>query len=133
MLRLLIAGFLIAHGLIHAAIWLPQAFGVRAAADPGAPFDPGYSWLITGASAGGARWLSIFLALVAAIGYVIAGTGLLAHQSWWTTFAVAASAASLALFLLYFNVWLSAAVLIDISLLAWLLGLYGSPAARLGM
>ena len=31
---------LIAHGLVHAAIWPPQAFGVRATADQHGPFDP---------------------------------------------------------------------------------------------
>src|SRR3712207_1451541 len=114
MVRLLFGSFLIAHGLIHAAIWLPQAFDVRTAADPTAPFDPGHSWMLSGIGNDGVRWLSVGLAVVATLAYVMAGAGLFAHQAWWRTLTLGATTASLALFLIYFTPWLSAAVLIDI-------------------
>jgi hypothetical protein len=40
MVRVLLSGFLIAHGLVHIAIWAPKH-------DPEkAPFDASHSWLI---------------------------------------------------------------------------------------
>jgi hypothetical protein len=41
MWRLLFIGFLIAHGLVHLAIWL-----MPKPPDQKAPFDPGHSWLL---------------------------------------------------------------------------------------
>jgi hypothetical protein len=132
MVRVAIGVFLVAHGLIHAAIWLPQAFGVRASSDPASPFDPGYSWLFSGFSDGGARWLSVLLALVAALAFVAAGVGLFAHQGWWRTLTVGASAVSLALFLFYFNPWLSLAVPIDVALLWALLWAHWPSVEQVG-
>jgi hypothetical protein len=41
MWRLLFVGFLIAHALVHGAIWATPA-----SKDPKAPFDAGHSWLL---------------------------------------------------------------------------------------
>ena len=117
MLRIMLGLFLAAHGLVHLPIWLPQAFGVRAAADPNAPFDPGYSWLLQPLGEDAVRWLSIGLAVVAAVAFVGAGAGLLAHQAWWRPLTVVAAGVSLTLVLVYFTPWLSAAVGINVALI----------------
>ena len=132
MVRLMFGGFLMAHGLIHAAIWLPQVFGVSAAADPTAPFDPGHSWIIGGLGDGGVRWLSVTLALVATAGFVMAGVGLFAYQGWWRPLTVGACLVSLALFLIYFSPWLSAAVLINVALLFALLWAHWPAVEHVG-
>ncbi|MDQ3855587.1 MAG: hypothetical protein M3281_04240 [Chloroflexota bacterium] len=117
MLRLLIAGFLMAHALIHGAIWLPQAFFGAKEWAPGSPFDPGHSWLLSPSVGNAARWPSVLLAVAAAVMYLAAGAGLFAGDEWWRTAAVAASVLSLALFALYFNPWLSLAVVIDVAII----------------
>lgn len=132
MLGVLLGSFLIAHGLVHAAIWLPQAFGVNATLDPTAPFDPGHSWLLQSVSDGGLRWLSVGMALVATLGFVVAGVGLFAHQELWRPLTIGTCVISLALFLVYFTPWLSAAVLIDAALLLALLVAHWPAAAQVG-
>jgi hypothetical protein len=132
MTRLFLGLFLLAHGLIHMAIWLPQAFSLQAATGPDAPFDPGHSWVISGFSEGGARWLSVALALVATAVYVGAGASLFASQPWWRPLTIAASVASLTLLVLYFTPWLSAAVLIDVMLLLAVLWAHWPSVARVG-
>lgn len=132
MLRLTIGVFLIAHGLIHAAIWLPQAASRSAPASGTAPFDPGYSWLFSGVSEDASRWLAALLAIVAAALYIGGGFGLFAHLEWWRAITVAASVASLALFALYFNPWLSLAVLIDVALVWALVWIHWPSVAQVG-
>lgn len=75
MVRLLLGGFVIAHGLVTAAIW-------SAPAADGGPFDATHSWLL-----GDLRSLAVGLALVAAAGFVLAGLGFLTHRSWWGRWA----------------------------------------------
>jgi hypothetical protein len=55
----------------------------------------------------------VALALVAAIGFVLAGVGFLAHQSWWGAFGIGAGVVALALMALYFNPWLLAGIAIS--------------------
>lgn len=121
MLRLVIGGFLIVHGLIHAAIWLPQAFQVRATATADAPFDPGHSWLISRGSVDVARWSSLTLAILAVVFLVAAGVGLWLGLSWWSPAAIIGSLISLLLFVLFFDPWLVLGIAIDLALL-WSLG-----------
>jgi hypothetical protein len=117
MVRVLSGLFLIAHGLVHAA--------VRAAPQTAtAPFDPGHSWLFGGLGiAGGiARALSIGLATVALRGFIGAGLGLFAGREWWRALAVGAAAVSLVLVAFYFHPWLSGAVALNAGIvlaLAW--------------
>ena len=85
--------FLIAHGLVHLAVWLPPS-----AAD--APFDPGRSWLL-----GDARPAARTLAFVACAGLVISGALVLSGAGAGAAFAVVGSAISLALVLLTFSPW----------------------------
>jgi hypothetical protein len=78
MIRILLGGLIIAHGLVTAAIWASPA-------REGEPFRAAHSWVL-----GEARSLAMALALVAALGFVLAGTGFLAHQAWWGAFGVGA-------------------------------------------
>ena len=64
MWRLLFIGFLIAHGLVHLAIWL-----LPRPSDQEAPFDPDHSWLL-----GDQQTVAALLAVTAA---AAAGFGLM--------------------------------------------------------
>jgi hypothetical protein len=89
-----IAGlFLIAHGLVHLAIWLPRP-------DEKAPFDVGRSPF-----AGEVRRLAVALAIAAAAVLGLAGLGLLVAAPWWIPVAVAGAGISAALLVLTFNPW----------------------------
>jgi hypothetical protein len=101
MVRVLVGGFVVAHGLVTAAIWASPAKG-------GEPFRATHSWVL-----GDVRSLAVALALVAALGFVLAGVGFLAHQSWWGVFGIGAGAVALVLMGLYFNPWLLAGIAIS--------------------
>jgi hypothetical protein len=114
MLRLVLIGFLIAHGLVHVALWTPKY-------DPEtAPFDPSRSWLL-----GDQRSLARLLAFVAAALLVVAGVGLAVHGEWWRPTAVIGMSVSSALLLFYFNVWylfilaVNAALIVGIAFMDW--------------
>lgn len=114
MVRLLLTGFLVAHGLVHVAIWAPRY-------DPEtAPFDPSRSWLL-----GDRRSLARLLAFAAALILVLAGVGLAVQGEWWRPTAVIGMSVSSALLLLYFNVWylfilaVNTALIVGIALMDW--------------
>jgi hypothetical protein len=100
--------FLIAHGLIHVALYAPPT------AD--APFDPARSWLFGRRL----RPLALTLAAVTTLIFAIAGIGLLAHQDWWQAASVAGASASLVLLALFFHPWLSFGVAINVAII-WVL------------
>jgi hypothetical protein len=101
MVRVLVGGFVVAHGLVTAAIWMSPR-------KDGEPFRATHSWVL-----GDVRSLAVALALVAAFGFVLAGVGFLAHLSWWGVFGVGAGAVALVLMGLYFNLWLLAGIAIS--------------------
>ena len=114
MFRVLLVGFLIAHGLVHVALWAPKY-------DPEtAPFDASHSWLI-----GDRRRLAQVLAFSAAAVLVLAGLALGVHGSWWRPTAVVGLTVSTALLLLYFNSWylfilaVNGALIVGITWLDW--------------
>jgi hypothetical protein len=115
MWRLLFIAFLIAHGLVHLAIWL-----MPKPADEKAPFDPDHSWLI-----GDQKALAVVLAVTAAALLVGGGLGLWSHAGWWRSVAVVGLATSLGLMVVYFNPWylfiqaINAALILGIVWLAW--------------
>ena len=89
-----IAGlFLIAHGLVHLAIWLPKPDGK-------APFDVGHSPF-----AGNVRRLASSLAITAAVILALGGLGLIGDAPWYVPVTVTGAAVSAALLLLTFNRW----------------------------
>jgi hypothetical protein len=96
--------FLIAHALVHLAVWLPS---------PGqdAPFDPRRSWLL-GDAAGAARTL----ALAACSLLVGSGVLVLAGAQAGAALAVVGAVVSLTLVLLTFHPWLLGAVAIDVAI-----------------
>jgi hypothetical protein len=100
-LRVLLGLFVVAHGLVTLGIW-------TAPVTEKAPFNPSHSWLL-----GDARTFAITLAVVAAITFVVAGGGFLAHQDWWAISGIAAGAVAVVLMGLYFNPWLPAGVVIS--------------------
>ena len=95
-----------------AAVWgIPKAAGKGAG-----PFDPAHSWLFRDA-----RPLAILLAILAAVLYVIAAAGLVAHADWWRPIAVAASGAFVVLMTVFFNPWLIAGWRLSARLIAGIL------------
>jgi sulfite exporter TauE/SafE len=93
MWRFLFIGFLIAHGLVHLAIWL-----MPKPPDDKAPFVASHSWLI-----GDRKVIAASLAVVAAALLVLAGMGLWAHADWWRVVAVLGLGISFGLMVVYFN------------------------------
>ena len=112
MLRVLLIGFLIAHGLVHVAIWAPTY-------DPEtSPLDPSRSWLI-----GDRRALAQVLAFSAAAILVVSGIALWADGGWWRPTAVVGLSISTALLLLYFDRWYLLILAVNIALIvgiAWM-------------
>lgn len=108
-MRWLAGLFLVAHGLVHLAIWLPRH-------QEGAPMDPGHSPFL-----GDVRAASVVLAVIAAVAFVVAGIGVLLATTWWAPVAIGAAAVSLALVALTFTPWWLFAVVIDVAVivLAW--------------
>src|SRR5688572_12506096 len=108
--------FLIAHGLVHAAVWLTPNGG------PG-PSDPAHSWALGGLGLGdvAARVLSMALAMEETAGFVLVGIGLLPRRWWSRPEAAVVAAAGLGLIVLFFDPWLSVGLAIEIAILAALL------------
>ncbi|MDQ0754462.1 hypothetical protein [Arthrobacter sp. B3I4] len=92
-MRWLAGLFLIAHGLVHLAIWLPRQ-------DAKAPFDVGHSPF-----AGDVRRPATALAIAAAVVLAVAGLGVLTAAPWWVPVTVAGAGVSAALLVLTFNLW----------------------------
>jgi len=115
MWRLLFIAFLIAHGLVHLAIWL-----MPRPAEEKAPFDPDHSWLL-----GNQKTVAVVLAVMAAVLLLAGGLGLWAHAGLWRGVAAIGLAISLGLMVVYFNPWylfigaINAALIVGIVWLAW--------------
>lgn len=111
MLHIAAGVFLILHGALHAAIWIPPQ---RHEPTPG--FGSQASWLFADV-----RAAVVSLAVVAAGGFALSGVAYLTEQTWWGGPAVGAAAASLALITATFTPWWSAAILIDLAIVyaAW--------------
>ena len=106
MLRVVLIVFLIAHGLVHIAIWAPKY-------DPAkAPFDAAHSWLI-----GDQRALAKVLAFAAAVILVLAGVALWADVGWWRPTAIAGLTVSTALLVVYFSRWYLFIIAVNITLI----------------
>ena len=105
MLRVLLGAFIVAHGLLTAFIWIssPKA---------DAPFRATHSWLL-----GEARPVAVVVALVAAAGFLLAGVGVIAEQTWWAFAGVSAGAVAPLLMTLFFNPWLLAGIAISAGIL----------------
>jgi hypothetical protein len=109
MLRGLGGLFLVFHGLIHLAIWVPRL-------PKDAPFDAHHSPMF-----GEVRGAAAALAVLAAGGFVASGIGYLAGQDWWAPVSLGAAAVSIVLLILTFTPWWLLALAIDaaIAVVAW--------------
>ena len=97
--------FLIAHGLVHLAIWLPEP-------RDDAPFDPRRSWLL-----GDRSRVPVGLAICSFVLLVLAGALVVSGAEAGPGVAAAGAAVSLALVLLTFHVWFIAAVAINVAII----------------
>jgi hypothetical protein len=113
MLRVLVAAFLTAHGLVHLAIY-------AAPRDPrdDPPFDPYRSWALDtmGVALPIARTVSIAWSWFVAVGSVLAAVGLLASVSWWAACAATFALVAAMLKIVYFNPWMVVGILIDLGI-----------------
>jgi len=96
--------FLVAHGLIHVAIWLTPA-------SSDAPFDVRHSPLLGDLGALATAW-----GLLAGAGFVLSGIAYLLDAAWWPAALVVASGVSLVLLLATFTTWWLLALVIDVAL-----------------
>jgi hypothetical protein len=94
--------FLVAHGLLHVAVWVPRP-------PANVPFDTSRSPMF-----GNVRGIAISLSLLAALLFVVAGVAVLIHAAWWAPVAIAAAAISVLLIILTFSPWLLAGLAIDV-------------------
>jgi hypothetical protein len=117
----LVVFFLIAHGLVHLAVWLPRP---QQEPEKPPPFAPDHSALLTRVSVtqSTSHRLAAVLAVASAVAFVITGLALAIGGDWVVPLAVLASLLGLALKVLYFNPWLSFGVLIDLAVLSSALG-----------
>jgi len=97
--------FLIAHGLVHLAVWV-------APAPPDAPFDSRHSWLLGDVGA-----LSRAAAVIACGILVISGVLVLADVGPGAVLAATGAGLSLLLVLITFHAWFIAAVGIDVAII----------------
>lgn len=112
MVDTIVAGFLIAHGLVHAAIWTVPPGG-----DEPPPFVPARSWALQAAAVpdGTARTASIALALTSAALLVVAGVALLAGAEAWPAAALAGVAVAAAFKAVWFDPWLTVGIVLDVA------------------
>ncbi len=126
MWKIVLAVFLVAHGLIHLGYLTP------APADPKYPFSLNKSWLAAALSLdiGAAHSLGFLLGVTAVFGFTLSGlaaTNLVIPQIWWLPLTVIASAASLLLLVLFWHSWLVLGIVIDVVLLVAVLGMGWQP------
>jgi hypothetical protein len=114
----LVAAFLVAHGLVHLAIYAIPPDPTKPA-----PFDPSRSWVLAsrGVAVDAMRTASIALAGITAAAYTIAGVALVIDAPWGGVAALAATA-GVTLKTLWFHPWLIVGVAIDLAVLVALTG-----------
>lgn len=117
MTTVLVVGFLVLHGLLHLAVWLPKP-----APDPAKPppFEPDHSAVLTAVHlpVRSVHALAIGLAAGSCGAYLLAAVAVALGASWAAGLAVAAALLGLVLKGLYFHPWLSVGVLIDLGVVA---------------
>jgi len=134
MLRFLIGGLLIVHGLITVAQSL-GVFGRSTEPENPAwlnwwPTPVGRSWLLGSLGLEGTAfsWLVGALWVVGGIAFLGAGFGVLTHHEWWRTLAVVGALASLVVLVPYFHPLYAFVTVLNIGILVALLWLSWPPA-----
>jgi hypothetical protein len=101
MLRFIVGGFIVLHGLVH-LLYFGQSrrlFELQA----GMVWPEG-SWAFSKLLGDEAtRWLASIACVVASLGFVAGGIAILTGQSWWRPVVVGAAAFSAALFVLFWD------------------------------
>jgi hypothetical protein len=97
---------LLGHAFVH-AVW--RTYG------------PKTSWLLANATESALASLSTALFVAGAVGFGLAGGGLLVHQGWWRPVAVVSAVVSLLLLGLFWNKGLFVGAAIDVALLVAIL------------
>ena len=117
MTTFLVAGFLLLHGLLHLAVWLPKP---EPAPGRPAPFEPDHSAVLTQERVPQRtiHRLAILLASTAAVLYGVAGLAVAVGTSWAVPLAVLAGTVGIAIKLLFFHPWLSVGIAIDLLVLS---------------
>ena len=90
------------------------------------------SWLSPELALGAWKWLFTAVWFVAMVGFIVAGIGVLQHQAWWRTAAIAASAVSLIVSVLYIQGPTFNAAAADVIILVALLIVHWPPADLVG-
>ncbi|HUW13651.1 MAG TPA: hypothetical protein VM537_28265 [Anaerolineae bacterium] len=129
-LRILIGALLLLHGAIHAVLAVVP--NPNAAEPVVATFFSGFagSWLTSRLSGTTLKTIAIALAVVAAVGFLLAGLAMfdrLVPHTWWRTLAIVSSVVSLLLCLLFWNTYLIAGVVVALGVVV-VLGILRWPA-----
>lgn len=138
MLRFVIGGLLIVHGLITVAQSL-GAFGRGTAPENPSwlgwwPTPMGRSWLLgsLGLEGTAVSLLVGALWLIGGIAFLGAGFGLFTHQEWWRALAVVGAFASLVVLVPYFHPLYALVTLLNVGVLVALLWLRWPSATLVG-
>ena len=117
--RLAIAGFLLAHAAIHIGFISPRP--PVPAGGPAWPFDVSHSWILgsLGVDAETSRVLAIALIAVIVGGFALAGIAYvgIAPAGLWPIAVTIGGVASIAVLVLFFHPWLLLGIAIDVVLL----------------
>jgi hypothetical protein len=132
-----LAGFLVAHGLVHLMFLSPAPASASA---PGAtewPFDMAKSWLVTGPGLDVNVVRAVGIALIAAVvvAFALAGlatAGIVVPAGSWRVLVAISAVASIALLALFFNPQLVLGLGIDAVLLAVVVASVWTPATAVG-
>lgn len=115
MLSLVVAAFLLVHGLIHLAVWLPQPNTAATSGQAGPPFDPHHSWLLSTKSPDiSGRGPAVACAVLYAISALAVAMQIEASATVWV---IAAAGLGLILKIVYFNPWLLFGIALDAGIL----------------
>ena len=120
-MKLLLAGFLVAHALIHLSFLTPAP--PRTAGGPEWPFELTRSWLVTGLQFDpglvrglGAALVAVTATLLAAAG--LATVGWLIPAGWWDQLVLLGAGLSILTLGFFFHPWLILGLAIDAALLS---------------
>lgn len=117
--RLAIAGFLLAHAAIHIGFVSPRP--PATAGGPAWPFDVTHSWVLgpLGLDAETSRMLAIALIAVTLGAFALAGLAAIgiAPAGLWPAAVTIGGVASIAVLVLFFHPWLLLGIVIDVVLL----------------
>lgn len=117
MTTIIVVAFLVAHGLLHLAIWLPHS---EPDPDRPPPFEPDHSALLTATAAPveTIHRVAVGAAVAVAVTYVLAATVIGVDAPGAVGVTVVAATLGLVQKALFFHPWLSLGVLIDAGVFA---------------